>query len=289
MSYSMVHAYFEREDTDVAVTVAQLYEKMERHNSELSRPPTEGLDTRAILSQLKVDSPCSDFSRSENEAVDKLLQTDHSENVEAFVNIMWFQSFVALNNVSKTLMKLISVSRGDFTRATAKLHGLLTSDEFLHYSLCLFSVSCCTPAQRSIGVQLAKAIYLRFLQHLQIVTTQDRQIQAVVFNVKEMSATGRAKVRHVGGWAVRKVLEQSRRYVRMNIDSENTEMMAGVKRHHEVCELNEESFIGSLAVLEQASLHKDTLQVSEARQYRERGLIHIKDYVYTFFTAFESE
>ena len=77
MSDGMVHAYFEREDTDVAVTVAQLYDKVKQHNSELSRPPTEGLDTRAILSQLKVDSPCSDFSHSENEAVGKLLETDH--------------------------------------------------------------------------------------------------------------------------------------------------------------------------------------------------------------------
>ena len=95
MSDCMVHAYFEREDADVAVTVTQLYEKMERHKLKLSRPPTEGLDARAILSQLKVASPCSDFSHSENEAVDKLLETDHSENVKAFVNIMWFQSFVA--------------------------------------------------------------------------------------------------------------------------------------------------------------------------------------------------
>ena len=204
---------------------------------------------------------------------------------------MWFQSFVALEqHIIENPDEIdLSVSRGNFTRATAKFNGLLTSVEFSHYSVCLFSVSCCTPVQRSIGVRLAKAIYLRFLQHLQIITTHDRQIQAVVFNVKEMSAAGPAKVRHVGGWAVRKVLEQSPRYVRMNIDSENTEMMVGVKKHHEICELIEESLIGSLAVLEQASLHKDTLQVTEAKQYRERGLIHIKDDVYTFFMALESE
>lgn len=291
MSDGMVHPYFEREDTDVAVTVAQLYEKMERHESELSSPPVDGLDTRAILSQLKVDSPCSDFSHSENEAVDKLLETDHSENVKAFVNIMWFQSFVALEQhiIENSDEIDVNISRGDFTRATAKLHRLLTSDDFSHYTICLFSVSCCTPAQRSIGVRLAKTIYLRFLQHLQSVTAKDLQQETVVFNVEEMSAAGRAKVRHVGGWAVRKVLEQSRRYVRTNIDSENTETMTCVKRHHEICELIEESLVGSLAVLEQASLHKDTLQVTEARQYRERGLIHIEDDVYTLFMALESE
>ena len=33
----------------------------------------------------------------------------------------------------------------------------------------------------------------------------------------------------------------------------------------------------------------ETLDVTEARQYRERGLIHISDNVYCFFMAMESE
>ena len=146
MSDGMVHAYFEREDTDVGVTIAQLYEKMERHESELSRPPAEGLDTKSILSQLIVDSPCSDFSRSENEAVTKLLETDHSENVKAFVNIMWFHSFVALEqHIIENPDEIdVNVSRADLTRATAKLHGLLRSDKFSHYTVCLLSVSSCS-------------------------------------------------------------------------------------------------------------------------------------------------
>ncbi|KAJ7391191.1 hypothetical protein OS493_019322 [Desmophyllum pertusum] len=55
MSDGMVHAYFETGEGEVAVTVAQLYDQMERHESELSRPPTEGLDTMAILSKVESD------------------------------------------------------------------------------------------------------------------------------------------------------------------------------------------------------------------------------------------
>ena len=33
----------------------------------------------------------------------------------------------------------------------------------------------------------------------------------------------------------------------------------------------------------------ETLDVTEARQYRERGLIHISDNAYRFFMAMESE
>ena len=103
----------------------------------------------------------------------------------------------------------------------------------------------------------------------------------------DMSAAGRAKVRHVGGWAIRKVLEKSRRYVRANIWTENPVTMSTV--HHSICELIEESLIGSVAVLEQESQHKDTLQVTEARQYRERGLVHIEDAVYRFFMFLEKQ
>ena len=88
----------------------------------------------------------------------------------------------------------------------------------------------------------------------------------VAFNVDDMAAAGRAKVRLVGGWAVRKVLEKSRSYVRVNISSENSETMASVRRHHSICELIEESLVGSVVVLEEESQHKDTLQVTEARQ-----------------------
>ena len=45
----------------------------------------------------------------------------------------------------------------------------------------------------------------------------------------------------------------------------------------------------SVAVLEEESQHKDTLQVTEARQYRERGLIHIEDAVYKFFMYLEKQ
>ena len=114
---------------------------------------------------------------------------------------MWFQSFVALEQhiIENPDDIDVNVSRGDFTMATAKLHRLLTSDKFSHYTVCLFGVSCCTPVERSIGVRLAKTIYLRFLQHIQSVTVKDVQQEAVVLNVKEMSAAGRAKVRRVGG------------------------------------------------------------------------------------------
>ena len=261
---------------------------MENHESELSRPPTEGLDTASLLTNLKVNTPSSDFSRMVNENVEMLLEERFMNNVKAFVDIMWFHSFLALEShiVENPDDLDIKVTRGDFTTATGKLNQLFASPEFYRYILCLFNAPARSTAQRSIAVELGTAVYFKFLEHL----LRKEYSQVVVsFIVDNMSAVGRGKVSHVGEWAIRKVLEKSKRYVSANIWTENSVTMSTVQRHHSICELIEESLIGSLAVLEQESQHKDTLQVTEARQYRERGLVHIEDAVYRFFMFLEKQ
>lgn len=83
----MVQSYFEREDTNLEVSVAQLFEQMENHESELSRPPTEGLDTTSLLRNLKVNMPSSDFSQMVNENVEILFEECFVNNVKAFVDV----------------------------------------------------------------------------------------------------------------------------------------------------------------------------------------------------------
>ena len=82
-------------------------------------------------------------------------------------------------------------------------------------------------------------------------------------------------------------LEKSRKYVRANLYSRDEEMIQSVQRHHSICELIEESLVGSFAMLEEQSQHRDTLQIMEARQYQDRGLIHIEYCAYTFFMVLE--
>ena len=56
-----------------------------------------------------------------------------------------------------------------------------------------------------------------------------------------------------------------------------------------MCELLEENVIVPFAKLSESTKVAETLDVTEARQYRERGLINISDNVYCFFMAMESE
>ena len=157
----MVQSYFEREDCVLDVSVAQLFELMESHESELSSPPSEGLDQTSLLENLKGNTPCSDFSCTVNEQGDMLLEDRFSVNVKAFIDIMWFYSFMALeNHVIENPDDLdIKVTRGDFTTATSKLHKLFASPIFSRYILCLFNASTCSTAQRSICVELGTAVY----------------------------------------------------------------------------------------------------------------------------------
>ena len=290
VSDGMVRAYFELEDTNTGVSIAQIYQQMESHESELSRPPP-GLDMRELLLKLKVETTYSDFSQNVNEAVDVLLDARFSDNVKAFIDIMWFHSFCALEaHIFDNSDDLdVKVSRCDFTTATAKLQKLLVSPEFDQYILCLFNASSITSAERSVACDIGTALYMKFLDHLLALSTKEANEEAIAFDVEDMPAAGKAKVRHVGGWAIRKVLEKSRRYVRANMYSENAQTMASVRQHHSISELIEESLVGSVTILENESKYKDTLQVTEARQYRERGLIHIEDAVYKFFMALENE
>ncbi len=291
VSDGKVQAYFEREDTEVALTMAEVFQELVDHESELSTPPEDYLDLTSLLNDLKVDTPCSDFSRTVNQEVVKLMDPALSLNVKAFTELMWFHSFLGLEShiIENADALAIKVKRGDFTTATAKLHKVFASPEFPEYTRSLFnSLDQCLAPQRSIATELGTAVCMKFLDHLLQLTRRERQEEVIEFDVNKMSAVGKAKVRHVGGWAVRKVLEKSRRYVRANLYSENSETVKSVRRHHNICELIEESLVGSVAILEKESTCKETLQVTEARQYRERGLIHINDPVFRFFMALES-
>ena len=121
VSDGVVQTYFEQEDTEVALTMADVFQELADHESELSTSPEGYLDLHALLNGLKVESPCSDFSRMVNQEVDQLMAPTFSLNVKAFIELMWFHSFLGLGgHIVKNADHLtIKVTRGDFTTAMA--------------------------------------------------------------------------------------------------------------------------------------------------------------------------
>ena len=63
--------------------------------------------------------------------------------------------------------------------------------------------------------------------------------------------------------------------------------LARVETQQIGCQLVEENVIQSYSELEENSIFLDTLQVTEGRQCRERGLLHISHQAYIFFVELE--
>jgi hypothetical protein len=111
----------------------------------------------------------------------------------------------------------------------------------------------------------------------------------IAFNVSEMPVEGLAKVRYVGAWVIRKVLNKNLKYVKDNFSSCVSSTLAQVQQKHLMCELLEEFVIAKFAYLQANSYYPQTLSATEDRQYRSRGLFHIDDKPYEFFVALESQ
>ena len=71
--------------------------------------------------------------------------------------------------------------------------------------------------------------------------------------------------------------------------STNTSTLETVRAKQELCDLLDENVIIPFAKLQEDSQFPETLEVTEARQYRERGLLHISDEAYLLFVCLEEK
>lgn len=104
-----------------------------------------------------------------------------------------------------------------------------------------------------------------------------------------MPVEGLAKVRHVGAWAIRKVLDQKRKYAKEHVYSTNLATRDNARKCFEMCELLDEHIIDSRSHLQEISKYPGTLSVTEEKQFRTRGLINISDNAYEFFLDAEAQ
>ena len=286
---SMVEDYFERPGFDTPIHLSLVHDQLVKHESDLAKPVVDLIDVNEILASLKVKCPTSDFAKEKNSSIELLL-TCHKENVHVFANIIWYHSFLLIKSYieENTEEVVVDMSRQRFTLVTGKFHQLLGSEVYAEYISGLWDTTEYSRVKKSISSQIAIDIYWKFMDHLSKVVKKEMEITPMQFNVQEMSAAGRAKLRHVGAWAVRKVLERSRKYVRENIFTENSYTLQKVYEQQCKCELLEEYIIVPFSQIENTTKFPETLEVTENRQYRSRGLLHISDSSYMFFVALES-
>jgi len=240
-----------------------------------------------------------------NNSIDYVLSAS-SNKFALFVKLVWFHAFLMVENhiiESEVDEIVVDITQQNFTNVSSSLHELLTSEDFSGYVCSFFGISKCTPAQRAVAVELQDAVYTQFLERLKYLMNDLRQEEVVPVDVESMSGVGQSKIRHVGGWAVRKVLNCARKYIQKNVYTKSSLTLTSVRRKQVICELLElvknqrpqtnlpHSSIGKKSQpyveLEETSKFPETLEVTEGRRYHKRGLLHISDEAYLFFLQLE--
>lgn len=157
---------------------------------------------------------------SHNDPFSMLIKSAASHGInnldvfELLAEVLWcrinilFQEYLSKNG-EQALM-----TNRDFTAATTKLHGLFLTQEYRSDLISSFDTRCWTElneGQRTLGAQLVFYLYNLFAAELEQLSRKHQEVETVSFKVEEMGPDGRGKVRYVGGWAIKKTLEKSRR------------------------------------------------------------------------------
>ena len=166
-----------------------------------------------------------------------------------------------------------------FKEATSRLHKFFSSTEFSQYVCIVYGVNEMTTPQLSVAIELAKFIFWEFLEALAAIIRKDKMEGAILMSERwmwwgdgcggEIEGSIRSwlgsKESPSSGWKLhtKKCVHQFKFYP----------VHSGNKQR--VCKLLEENIVQSFDYLQEKSNFQETLQVTEGRQCRQRGLLHI--------------
>ena len=291
----LVSSCFEESDNpdkQVPVELIEIYEHLDDVNSNNALPSPECVrKLKEFLVHEKQDQPLSSFFLEQNAAIEGLLKEENDTKLNALISIIWNHVFKLIGDhvVQNADDIVFNLGRQHFTDAVAGLHEFFIGTDFSSYVNAIFVCEQPSIAQRTVIIQLSKHIFEEFLKHLLKIVQQNQERSEVAFKVDDMSGVGRSKVRYVGGWAIFKILANYKRYIKVNMFSLNPATLSTVCMKQECCDLLEQNILIPFARLEHNSQYPETLQVTEGRQYRERGLLHITDNAYQFFIILEQK
>ena len=158
------------------------------------------------------------FFLRKNSALDQLLEPRSAENLDIFSKILWLKAFQAIEAYLEDNLDDVIISKVQFTSAKSKMDQFTKSAEYFQMLMASFGVTSLSPEHTSIGFCLCNHVFEQLLCILADTISNERN-GGVPFKVSDMPVQGLAKIRYVGGWAVGKVLEACRKYVRDNMFS----------------------------------------------------------------------
>ena len=255
--------------------------------TELSTPPSTF--TVATFLSSAITSRTDPYSEAINEAARYAI--GQLETFEILANILWCRIAALFEMQLADNLETVHMTNKDFTLATTQIHGLFLSDDYRKDLWIAFGVrrwNEITAGQRTLCVQLVFQLYEIFIVEIEK-RMKKKETESIKFNVTEMDGAGLGKVRYVGAWAFRKCLEKCRRYVMANNNSEAQSTREKVRDEIKMLDLLENNVIVPYQVIENTTAFPQSISVTESRQYRERGLLHITDSAYEFFLILEQE
>ena len=284
---AVVKEYFESSEC-ASVNLEDVLLCLSDFTHELSHPPIDFNITTFIEMIRKPNG--NDFCDSINSAA-----TFAEENLEMFdllACVLWCRIATIFSDYLTDNLKDTHLTNKNFTNATSKLHELFITNEYRSDIISVFNVekwSDVNTGQKSFAAQLLFHLYELFMVEVGKRVRKQEEQNPVCFRVDEMDLEGKGKIRYIGGWAVRKCLEKSRRYVEGNVRSNSNAVCEKVSKEMKKVCLLENNIITPYCSLAKETSSPETLNVTECRQFRERGLLHITDSAYEFFLKLEQE
>ncbi|KAL9967257.1 hypothetical protein ACROYT_G025442 [Oculina patagonica] len=281
----LVSSYFEEGEMDV-VDLATVFVALDNSGSEWSHPP-EHFNIVEIFKAQKLKEENDQFGEERNEAIDKVLASFVPE-LKILSRILWLRLFQLMGDYLASNHDEVVIVRKHLTDVTHKVYvEIIGSAEYRNELRALFHVQELSEAMISLGSSMCMDIFVFFVHFIAEKFTKHHESEEVNFSVSDMPPEGLAKLRHVGGWAVRKELECYRKFIRQNVYSQSTSTRSSVAIAHAKCELLEENIIVQYSWLKDHTEFPGSLDVTEDRQYRERGLLHISDEAFECFMRME--
>lgn len=138
----------------------------------------------------------------------------------------------------------------------------------------------------SVCTDLVFGVALFMLQSL---TPAGETVHESAFKSFENLTSGeKGKIRYVGGWALKKLLDAARRYITVNVTSENKDVRQNLKKNIVQSQLLQ-CMLCSESALRETSNYKESLDVTSGKQFRTHGLLNISDEAYEFFLKLEEQ
>ena len=176
--------------------------------------PSPDFSIKDFLQKIIDDSNDDPFGTSMKSAAKYGL--DNLAVFELLPKILWYRINGIFEDYLSENGEEVYMTNKDFTAATGNLHGLFLTQEYRSDLISSFNVPCWSDindGQRALGFELVFSLFKLFSLELANLVRGKVQEEPIRFEVNEMGPEGRGKIRYIGGWALRKSLQKSRRYI----------------------------------------------------------------------------